>query len=102
MLINSEEAVAATQFFVDLISEHHVAAPPEGFDAPTAFVNDQLAMMPNGSWMHNFFNQQDVRVALWPFPRLGPDTELREAEVRLSQGASVPEFVRALQISEVK
>ena len=95
ILINSPNAVAATQFFVDLINEYHVAAPPEGFDAPTAFVNDQLAMMPDGSWMYNFFNQQDVNVALWPYPRLGPD---RGATIMWSHTLAVPRTVTGAEL----
>ena len=95
ILINSPNAVAATQFFVDLINTYHVAAPPEGFDAPTAFVNDQLAMMPDGSWMYNFFNQQDVNVTLWPYPRLGPD---RGATIMWSHTLAVPRTVTGKEL----
>lgn len=90
VLINSEEAVAATQFFVDLINEHHVAPSPEGFDANTALVNGKLAMYPSGSWMYNFFNQQDVNVKLWPYPRLGPE---RGSTIMWSHTLAVPQNV---------
>ena len=95
VLINSEEAVAATQFFVDLVYEHNVAAPPEGFDPQTAFVNDQLAMMPDGSWMYNFFEQQDVNVTLWPFPQLGPDGG---ATIMWSHTLAVPNSVEGPEL----
>lgn len=74
VLINSEASIAATQFFVDAVQTHNVAPKPEGVNYDELFANNRLAMYPNGSWMFNFMNQLDgMRVALWPYPRLGPE-----------------------------
>ncbi|MBV7334432.1 extracellular solute-binding protein [Chloroflexi bacterium TSY] len=105
VLINSEGAIAATQFFVDLVYEHQVAPPPAGYDQSEAFANSQLAMFANGSWMYNWFptSAPEIRHGFWPYPRLGPergstimwshtfavakdvDAEKRDAALRLLQ-----------------
>jgi multiple sugar transport system substrate-binding protein len=74
VLINSEGSVAATQFFVDAVHTHHVAASPAGYNVGEDFANGKVAMWPNGSWHYNWFTQfPDVEAALWPYPTLGPE-----------------------------
>jgi len=74
VLINSEQSVAATQFFVDAILKEHVAPKPAGANFNELFANGKLAMWPMGSWMYNFMNQQEgLNVAMWPYPPLGPE-----------------------------
>jgi len=69
--INSEEAVAAVQFWYDLINEAHVAPQPAGFDAWQSFAGGQLAMIPEGSWMLNFNNDNEVNWGVCPLPQFG-------------------------------
>lgn len=52
---DSEEGVAALQFFVDLIREHEVC-PAEPADGEQAFGSGQLSMHLNGPWMISFFD----------------------------------------------
>jgi multiple sugar transport system substrate-binding protein len=99
VLINSEGAVAATQFFVDLIHKHNVAPPSEGFDANTAFANGKLAMLPDGSWLYNFVNQQDVNAVLWPYPQFGPE---RGATIMWSHTFAVPQTVEGEKLEATK
>ena len=72
VLVDSEEAKEAVQFFHDLVFEHY--ALPGDTGNTELMVNDGLAMYLNGAWMYNFFNsQEEQKYALWPYPRLGPE-----------------------------
>lgn len=73
VLFNNEGSQAAVQFWVDAIYKEHIAPSPAGFNVSEAWVNNKVAMWPSGSWMFNFHQQQKVRVALWPYPHVGPE-----------------------------
>lgn len=100
VLFKNEAAVAATQFFVDLISKEHVAPKPAGTDFADLFANGKLAMWPNGSWMYNFMNQQeDMRIAMWPYPPLGPE---RGATLMWSHTFAVPKTLQGEELDAAK
>lgn len=69
--INQEPAVKAVQFWHDLIYKEHVAPQPAGFDAWQSFAADQLAIIPEGSWMLNFNNDNEVNWGVWPMIQFG-------------------------------
>lgn len=100
VLINSEGSIAATQFFVDAVYTHNVAPKPEGVNYDELFANDRLAMYPNGSWMYNFMNQlEDKRIALWPYPRLGPE---RGSTLMWSHTFAAPAMLEGDKLDAVK
>lgn len=68
--INSEEAIAAANFWLDLI-EQGMAPEPAGFDNRQSFAADQLGMMPDGSWTLNFVESNDLNWGVCPFPQVG-------------------------------
>ena len=69
--INGEEAQQAVQFWYDLIYEEHVAPKPAGFDSWQSFAADQLAILPEGSWMLNFNKDNEVNWGVWPMIQFG-------------------------------
>ncbi len=69
--MNSEEAMAAVQFWYDLIHKENLAPQPAGFDAWQSFAGGQLAMIPEGSWMLNFNNDNEVNWGVCPLPQFG-------------------------------
>ena len=69
--INSDAGMQAAQFWYDLIYEEHVAPQPAGFDGWQSFAADQLAMTPEGSWMLNFNNDNEVNWGICPLPQWG-------------------------------
>ena len=73
VLIDSEEAKAAVQYFHDLVFEHHVL--PGVNWSGELMLNDGLAMYLDGAWTYNFYNtnMEDGQIAFWPYPRLGPE-----------------------------
>ncbi len=99
-MINNEGAVAATQFFVDAINKEHVSPKPAGANFGELFANGKLAMWPMGSWMYNFMNQQeDMRIAMWPYPHLGPD---RGATLMWSHTFAVPKTLQGEELDAAK
>jgi multiple sugar transport system substrate-binding protein len=100
VLINNEASKAATQFFVDAVHTHNVAPKPEGVNYNELFANNQLAMLPDGSWMYNFMNQlEGMRIALWPYPRLGPE---RGATIMWSHTFAAPATLEGDELNAVK
>jgi len=73
VLIDSEEAKAAVQYFHDLVFEHH-ALPGVNWNGEL-MLNDGIAMYIDGAWTYNFYNtsMEDGQIAFWPYPRLGPE-----------------------------
>ncbi len=69
--LNSEAGIQAVQFWYDLIYKEHVAPQPAGFDSWQSFAGGQLAMMPEGSWLLNFANENGVNWGVCPFPKIG-------------------------------
>jgi ABC-type glycerol-3-phosphate transport system substrate-binding protein len=100
VLINSEGAVAATQFFVDAIHKEYVAPKPAGANFAELFANGKIAMWPSGSWMYNFMNQQEgMRIAMWPYPPLGPE---RGATLMWSHTFGVPKTLQGEELDAAK
>ena len=73
VLVDSEEAKAAVQYFHDLVFEHH-ALPGVNWNGEL-MLNDGLAMYIDGAWTYNFYNtnMEEGQIAFWPYPRLGPE-----------------------------
>ena len=73
VLIDSEAANAAIQYFHDLVFEHHVL-PGVNWNGEL-MLNDGLAMYLDGAWTYNFYNtnMEDGQIAFWPYPRIGPE-----------------------------
>ena len=73
VLIDSEEAKAAVQYFHDLVFEHH-ALPGVNWNGEL-MLNDGIAMYLDGAWTYNFYNtsMEEGQIAFWPYPRLGPE-----------------------------
>jgi ABC-type glycerol-3-phosphate transport system substrate-binding protein len=69
--MNSEQAMAAVQFWYDLIYTDHVAPQPAGFDGWQSFAGGQLAMTPEGSWMLNFNDENEINWGVCPLPQFG-------------------------------
>ncbi len=96
VLVDSEGAKAATQFYADLIFKEHVAPLPAGYDADTAFANGKLAMLPDGSWRYNWFTLfPDVNPSMWPYPRIGPE---RGATIMWSHTFAVSKDVKGEEL----
>ena len=73
VLVDSEAAKAAVQYFHDLVFEHHVL---NGVDfSGELMLNDGLSMYLDGAWMYNYYNtnREDDQIVFWPYPRLGPE-----------------------------
>ncbi|MCB0114503.1 MAG: ABC transporter substrate-binding protein [Caldilineaceae bacterium] len=71
--INSDAGMQAAQFWYDLIYTEHVAPAPAGFDGWQSFAGGQLAMTPEGSWMLNFNNDNEVNWGVCPLPQWGSE-----------------------------
>ncbi len=73
VLIDSEAAKAAVQYFHDMVFEHHVL-PGVNWNGEL-MLNDGIAMYLDGAWTYNFYNtsMEDGQIAFWPYPRLGPE-----------------------------
>ena len=72
VLIDSDAAKEAVQYFHDLVFEHH-ALNGDTWNGEL-MINDGLSMYLNGAWIYNFFNsQEEQKYAFWPYPRLGPE-----------------------------
>ena len=73
VLVDSEAAKAAVQYFHDLVFEHHVL---NGVDfSGELMLNDGLSMYLDGAWMYNYYNtnREGDQIVFWPYPRLGPE-----------------------------
>ncbi len=55
--VNSDKTVAALQYWVDLITKHHVVPPavPGIASPPDLFKSNSIALMWDGTWSLNFF-----------------------------------------------
>ena len=73
VLVDSEEAKSAVQYFHDLVFEHH-ALPGINWNGEL-MLNDGLAMYIDGAWTYNCYNtnMEEGQIAFWPYPRLGPE-----------------------------
>ncbi len=73
VLVDSEAAKAAVQYFHDLVFQHHVL--PGVNWSGELMLNDGLSMYLDGAWVYNFYNtnMEDGQIAFWPYPRLGPE-----------------------------
>lgn len=70
--VNSEEAIAALQKMHDMIYEHHVSAPPAGFDSWQSWAGGKVAIVPSGTWFRNFAaDQTDISWQAMPFFQTG-------------------------------
>ncbi len=69
--MNSPESTKAVQYWYDMIYKEHVAPAPAGFDGWQSFAGGQLAMTPEGTWMLNFNNDNNVNWGACPLPQFG-------------------------------
>ncbi|MDC7242109.1 MAG: ABC transporter substrate-binding protein [Spirochaetales bacterium] len=69
--LDTPEAKKALQFWYDLIYKYQVAPVPAGFDGWQSFANDIVAIIPEGCWMFNFLEDNEMDYSVWEYPQLG-------------------------------
>lgn len=69
--LDSDASKKTLQFFYDLIYKYNVAPVPSGYDGWQSFANDELAILPEGCWMYNFLEDNNVDYSVWEYPQIG-------------------------------
>jgi len=69
--LDTPQARKTLQFWYDLIYKYHVSPAPAGFDGWQSFANDQVAIIPEGCWMFNFLEDNNMDYSVWEYPQLG-------------------------------